>query len=70
MEWRTGANRVGWKTAKICITIADRNNYARNAREKGVEEYGHGCKCRRSDGGVMMVVVVAMVGKGWERKHG
>lgn len=34
MEWRTGANRVGWKTAKICITIADRNNYARNAREK------------------------------------
>lgn len=29
---------MGWKTAKICITIADRNNYARNAREKGVEE--------------------------------
>lgn len=25
----------GWKTAKICITIADRNNYARNARERG-----------------------------------
>lgn len=29
---RAGA---GWKTAKICITIADRNNYARNARERG-----------------------------------
>lgn len=25
---------MGWKTAKICITIADRNNYARNARER------------------------------------
>lgn len=46
-ERRSG---VGWKTAKICITIADRNNYARNARAKRVEEYGRGCKCRRSGG--------------------
>lgn len=30
----TAADGVGWKTAKICITIADRNNYARNARER------------------------------------
>lgn len=52
---RTASTGTGWKTAKICITIGDRNNYARNARERGggiragmqMRAGGRGCRAGR-----------------------